>query len=150
MIGFHVQKGIAYENCSNNEGVVGDTVSVPVVGTSRILRVPDRTRSRARPMRLLASEAETSKASAVSVVLSGAQVILPMAGLFDVAAERERLEKQLLEAEAEAARLHSQLDNDEFRAKAPAKVVAAIEQKYAATRDRIERIKRSLAELGSL
>jgi len=104
--------------------------------------------AKARPLRVLTSVQEAAKESAVSVVLTGAEVLIPMAGLFDVASERSRLEKQLVESEAERLRLAKQLENDAFRARAPANVVAGIEEKHAAARERIEGIKRNLAELG--
>jgi valyl-tRNA synthetase len=104
--------------------------------------------ARVRPLQVLASVADASRESAVSAVLSGAEVLVPMAGLFDVADERSRLEKQLVESEAELLRLANQLANDAFRARAPANVVAGIEEKHAVARERIDGLKRSLAELG--
>jgi valyl-tRNA synthetase len=105
--------------------------------------------ARARPLRVVASVAEADRESAISVVLTGAEVLLPMAGLFDVANERSRLEKQLIDSEAELLRLANQLENDAFRARAPANVVAGIEEKHASARERIDGIKRSLTELGA-
>jgi len=104
----------------------------------------------ARPLQLLASEAGASTGPAASLVLEGAQVIVPMAGLFDVAEERERLEKQLRDAEAEVMRLHGQLDNEPFRARAPAQVVAAIEEKHTAALERVDALKRRLKDLGTI
>jgi valyl-tRNA synthetase len=72
-----------------------------------------------------------------------------MAGFLDAAAERDRLEKQLADSQAQLVRLRSQLDNQGFRDRAPAQVVADVEQKHVTARERIEGIKRSLAELGA-
>ena len=103
--------------------------------------------ARVRPLRIVASDSDVSKESAVSLVLSGAQVLLPTSGLFDLEGERVRLEKQLLEAEAEVIRLERQLSNEAFRAKAPAEIVAGLEAKSAAARSRVEAIKQNLRDL---
>jgi valyl-tRNA synthetase len=55
----------------------------------------------------------------------------------DAAAERARLQKELGEAEAHAARLEAQLANPTFRAKAPATVVAGMEATLAETRTKV-------------
>jgi len=52
----------------------------------------------------------------------------------DAAAERLRLGRELEEAEAHAGRLEKQLANEQFRAKAPATVVAGMEGTLAETR----------------
>jgi valyl-tRNA synthetase len=105
--------------------------------------------ARARPVRVVSTAEPSDREAAISVVLAGAEILLPMAGLFDRANERSRLEKQLVDSEAELLRLENQLSNDAFRTRAPANVIAGIEEKYAATRERVEGIKRSLAEIGA-
>jgi valyl-tRNA synthetase len=82
-----------------------------------------------------------------SAVLAQAQVVLPLAGLIDVEAERARLSKQLAEAEAEVKRLEGKLANAAFREKAPAAVVAKEEERLAAARARLEGLRQRLAEL---
>ena len=47
-------------------------------------------------------------------------MVLPLAGLFDLDAERANLEKQIAEAEAEVGRLEAKLGNEQFTARAPA------------------------------
>jgi valyl-tRNA synthetase len=101
----------------------------------------------ANPVRILSAAGESDRDAAISVVLTGAEILLPMAGLFDRANERSRLEKQLVEIEAELLRLEKQLTNEAFRSRAPANIVAGIEEKRAGARDRMEGLKRSLAEL---
>jgi len=75
----------------------------------------------------------------------------PMAfqeGLIDIEAEREKLARQLREAEAEVNRLSQKLANDQFRSKAPASVIAKEEEKLAAARSRLDGLAARLAELG--
>jgi valyl-tRNA synthetase len=73
--------------------------------------------------------------------------VVPLAGLFDVGAERARLAKQVADAEAEAGRIEAKLANQGFRSKAPASVVAAEEERLAAMRARIDGLRASIAEL---
>jgi valyl-tRNA synthetase len=80
--------------------------------------------------------------------LNEAQVVLPLAGLIDLEAERSRLSTQLAEAENEVRRLESKLANEQFRSKAPAEVVAREEERLTAARSRAEGLRGRLSELG--
>ena len=71
-----------------------------------------------------------------------------MAGLFDAAVERERLTKQIAEAEAEVDRQEAKLANEQFMARAPAAVVAKEHERLATARGRLDGLRASLAELG--
>jgi valyl-tRNA synthetase len=75
--------------------------------------------------RLSAAEVTSAEAPAGAVhdVLDGATVILPIAGVIDVAAERGRLAKEIARLDGEIARIDNKLDNAAFIAKAPAEVV---------------------------
>ena len=65
----------------------------------------------------------------------------------DVGAERVRLEKELAEADAYVGRLANQLGNEQFRSKAPAKVIGDMEATLAETRTRAEGLRERLATL---
>ena len=65
----------------------------------------------------------------------------------DVAAERERLQKELGEAEAHLGRLEKQLANETFRAKAPASVISNMEGTLAETRQRVDGLRERLRAL---
>ncbi|MBI5948975.1 MAG: valine--tRNA ligase [Chloroflexi bacterium] len=65
----------------------------------------------------------------------------------DADAERARLEKEASEAEAHASRLEKQLGNEQFRAKAPAAVIAGMETTLAETRTKVEGLRERLAKL---
>ncbi|MFB3094198.1 MAG: valine--tRNA ligase, partial [Dehalococcoidia bacterium] len=103
--------------------------------------------ARVRPLHLIGDAGEAPRSGVASAVLAQAQVVLPLAGLIDVEAERARLSKQLAEAEAEVKRLEGKLANAAFREKAPAAVVAGEEEKLAAARARQEGLRQRLAEL---
>jgi valyl-tRNA synthetase len=104
--------------------------------------------ARVRPLHLVSDAAATPKTAVASAVLARAQVVLPLAGLIDVAAERSRLSAQLTEAEGEVRRLEGKLANEQFRSKAPADVVAREEERLAAARRRVEGLRGRLGELG--
>jgi len=52
------------------------------------------------------------------------KLMVPLAGLIDVGAERTRLDKEIARREQELGRIQGKLDNTGFTAKAPAEVVA--------------------------
>jgi valyl-tRNA synthetase len=81
-------------------------------------------------------------------VLAGAQVVVPLAALIDIDAERGKLAAQLKDTEAQVARLEGKLAGGEFLAKAPEHVIAKEREKLAAAQARAEGLRRRLAELG--
>jgi valyl-tRNA synthetase len=66
----------------------------------------------------------------------------------DVAAERERLGKELKKLEAQLANTERQLSNQQFLSKAPANVVEGLRKQEAELRLLIEKIKKALDNLG--
>jgi valyl-tRNA synthetase len=103
--------------------------------------------ARVRPLHLVSAASETPRSGVASAVLSEAQVVVPLAGMIDLDAERTRLSSQVAEAEGEVRRLEAKLGNDQFRSKAPAEVVAREEERLAAARSRAEGLRQRLAEL---
>jgi len=106
------------------------------------------TLARVRPLRIVGTPEEAPRDQVATAVLEGVTAVVPLAGLFDVAAERARLEKQVSDAEAEAARIEAKLGNEQFRAKAPERIIATEEERLAAVRTRLEGLRASIAELG--
>lgn len=91
----------------------------------------------------------TAPADAVTSVINGAEIYLPLAGLINIADEIARLEKEAAKLADEVARVEKKLSNEKFVAKAPEAVVAAERTKgeeYAAQRqavlDRIETLRK--------
>jgi valyl-tRNA synthetase len=66
----------------------------------------------------------------------------------DVAAERERLTKELNKLEGQLANTERQLGNEQFLAKAPAKVVEGLRKQESELKLLIEKIKKALDNLG--
>ena len=67
----------------------------------------------------------------------------------DVAAERERLGKELAKLTGELGRATSQLSNDAFLAKAPANVVEGLKKRKGEVELLVEKAKAAMEELGS-
>jgi len=91
--------------------------------------------------------AERRPDKAVSLVIGGAEVVLPLAGLVDLESERKRLTSEAAQAEAEIARTEELLSNEGFTSRAPAQVVERESAKLAAARDRLARLNERIAAL---
>jgi valyl-tRNA synthetase len=83
------------------------------------------------------------------LVLDEATLLLPLAGVIDLAAERTRLERDRSRALDEAAKVARKLGNADFVARAPAEVVAENRAREAAARDEAARLGAALARLGA-
>lgn len=82
-----------------------------------------------------------------TAVVSGKDVFLPLEGVIDIDAEKERLRKQIGKSDKDIGGLERRL-NPGFRAKAPAHVVAGFEEKLDAAHARRERLVSALERLG--
>jgi valyl-tRNA synthetase len=85
--------------------------------------------------------------NAVSVVVPGAEIFVPLEDLVDLAKERERLGKELAKLQGEVDRVAAKLNNPGFVGKAPAAVVEEERAKEAKYREMLEAITRQLAQL---
>jgi valyl-tRNA synthetase len=81
-------------------------------------------------------------------VAGSVQAFISLEGIVDVGAERERLERSIVDIEAALARSEKKLGNSEFVSKAPAAVVAKESAKAAEARGRLEKLQAQLSELG--
>jgi len=89
-----------------------------------------------------------SKDGIVTVVTGQVVVGLPLGGLVDVTAERERLTKELNDARQNLARIESLLSKPDFASKAPEDVVEREQDRAEGLRDRVARLGEVLAQLG--
>jgi valyl-tRNA synthetase len=85
---------------------------------------------------------------ALTVVAGDVSCALPLAGMIDLDAERERLRREIAEAEAERGRATAQLSNESFVARAPEKVVEVQRKRLATAEEQIGILTQRLAELG--
>lgn len=77
---------------------------------------------------------------AMTAIVTGAELYLPLAGLIDISQEIARLEKELATLISEVERVEKKLGNVGFVAKAPAKVIEEERAKmtdYAGKRDKV-------------
>ncbi|MCD2435119.1 valine--tRNA ligase [Acidaminococcus sp. NSJ-142] len=88
--------------------------------------------------------------NALTAVVTGAKVYLPLKGLIDVEKELARLQKELDGAEKEAKRTAGKLSNAGFLAKAPAEVVEKEKAKQAETEAKIQGLKERMETLRKL
>jgi valyl-tRNA synthetase len=102
------------------------------------------TLARARPL-LIVHPGELPTANVVRTVLEWGSVVLPLAGLVDVEAERARLRKELAAEEANVARIEAQLPK--MRGRAPEPVIAKMEEGLAASRAKLTALRASLDAL---
>ncbi|MEQ7229584.1 valine--tRNA ligase [Enterococcus avium] len=100
------------------------------------------------PEELVIASDITAPDLAMSAVLTGAEIYLPLAGLINIEEEIKRLEKELAKWNGEVKRIQGKLANERFVANAPENVVAeerAKEKDYlekqAAVQERIESLR---------
>lgn len=86
--------------------------------------------------------------AAATLVVGAVEVMLPLAGLIDLDAERARLRKELDVAEAEVERRAARLGNAGFVEKAPPAVVQRERDGLTAARASAERLRERLEQLG--
>lgn len=83
----------------------------------------------------------------VSAVAGGVAIFLPMAGLVDVAKEKERFTKELNQLTVEIEKLESRIENPAFSQKAPPEIVAKERAKLEGFKEKAAKIKERLQEL---
>ncbi|MFT9849847.1 valine--tRNA ligase [Aneurinibacillus sp. REN35] len=84
---------------------------------------------------------------AMSAIVSGAELYLPLAGLIDIEQEIARLTKELKSLDAEVERVQKKLANQGFVAKAPAQVIEQERAKEADYLDKQAKVKARIEEL---
>ena len=88
-------------------------------------------------------------AKAMTAVVEGVEIFLPLAGMVDLDLELKRLQKELATLEEERKRLTGKLANEQFVTKAPPAVVEKERKKLAALEIDYEKVQNRLAELST-
>ncbi|MCJ8013804.1 valine--tRNA ligase [Paenibacillus sp. KQZ6P-2] len=84
---------------------------------------------------------------AMTAVVTGAELYLPLAGLIDIDQEIARLEKELQNLSSEVERVEKKLSNQGFVSKAPAKVIEEEKAKMADYSDKRSKVIARIEEL---
>ena len=99
------------------------------------------------PERLKIDAKLTPPDKAMSAVVTGAEIFLPLAGLIDLEQELKRLQKEVDTLHFEVERIEKKLNNQGFVAKAPAKVIEEEKAKLADYAEKRDKVLARLAEL---
>ena len=94
------------------------------------------------------SEAVTAPKGAVTIPVEGGLFALPLAGVIDIAAEKDRLGKALARLDKELGGLRGRLDNPAFVASAPEAVVEDTRENLRLREDEAAKLRAALARLG--
>jgi valyl-tRNA synthetase len=86
-------------------------------------------------------------AGAAQLVLDEATLVLPLAGLIDVEAERARLTRDLARARGEAEKIAAKLANADFVRRAREEIVEETRERLAAALDEVARLEAALARV---
>ena len=92
---------------------------------------------------------ETVKGSATAL-LGAMRILVPLAGLIDVGAERDRLGKQLAKTHDDLGKVRRKLENQSFVANAPPEIVAKEHARIAELEQRAAQLDQQIARLAEL
>ncbi len=93
----------------------------------------------------VSAQAEARPKNAAASVVSGIEVLLPLAGLIDLDKERSRLKQRVDELTKQLAGIDGRLANAEFTSKAPAEVLEQTRVRQAEVRDALKKFEEYLA-----
>ncbi|MUO32929.1 valine--tRNA ligase [Enterococcus gallinarum] len=102
------------------------------------------------PEELVISNTLEAPELAMSAILSGATIYLPLAGLINIEEEISRLEKELTKFNQEVKRVQGKLANERFVANAPEEVVAQERAKEADYLDKQKAVQERIEQLRTI
>jgi valyl-tRNA synthetase len=104
--------------------------------------------ARANPISFLAGEPGGKGGDNTLVLpLAQATVAIPMASMFDLEAEKQRMEKELEQTQSEVDRLEARLKDEAFLTRAPEAVVAKERQKLYTLNEKLEKLRQQHTKL---
>lgn len=81
-------------------------------------------------------------------ITSIGKIYLPLEGLIDVEAEKERLSKELIKAEKELEKVEAKLGNENFTSRAPEQVIDEMRERKDHWADRVSELSQMIENLG--
>ncbi|HEY0881923.1 MAG TPA: valine--tRNA ligase, partial [Archangium sp.] len=112
-----------------------------------ITRCRDYVVQLARVSTLHVSELTTKPPQAAAEILADMEIYVPLAGIVDLAEERERLKKEIEKAEKEIAGIEGRLSKPDFVARAPAEVVAKDRARVDELKNRIQKVAENIKRI---
>jgi valyl-tRNA synthetase len=132
---------------------VAPSITVPLLlagasgeSLARAKRWEDAIRRLGRATEIRALEGEAPK-GAVQAVVGEATIMLPLADVIDLAAERARLAKERARVEGEAKKIEAKLGNETFVSRAPEEVVEENRERLAAAKVEMARLDAAMARI---
>jgi len=102
--------------------------------------------ARAKPVTFHNNRQErTAKENVLTLVLQETEVVIPMESMLDLAAERDRLQKEMEQIRSTIAQLEARLKDMDFLTKAPKAVIDKEQDKLLLRKSKLERLKEQLA-----
>jgi valyl-tRNA synthetase len=96
------------------------------------------------------TEAEATPKGSVAIAAKGATIVMPLADLIDVAAEKARLSKKLGKIQKELGGLKGRLNNPKFVASAPDEVIEEAKENMALRQEEEAQLNAALSRLAEL
>jgi valyl-tRNA synthetase len=122
-----------------------DELKPAIAAKSEIIQ----TLAKVRPLHILnRKERKKDEDKVIAVVLKEAEVVLPLAGMVDTAAEKKRLSEEMSVLHREIERLGSRLQDNSFLSKAPEAVVNKEKDRLQSYKDKVNRLEKELSLLG--
>jgi valyl-tRNA synthetase len=94
--------------------------------------------------------AEAAPSGSLQIVVRGALVALPVAGILDIEAEQARLAREIAKEQGEVAKVDAKLANADFVARAPEEIVAENHERREAALARIAKMEAARERLGRI
>ena len=92
--------------------------------------------------------ADVAPSQSIGLVIRGEVVALPLEGIIDIPAERQRLNKEIEKIDSEAVKIENKLANADFMARAPEEVVDEQRERLEEGRSRRIKLAEALSHLG--
>ncbi len=97
----------------------------------------------------ISAEAQAPE-GAVQFVSAGQSFAIPLAGVIDLSAEKERLQREIAKAEAEAGKISKKLSNEGFLSKAPEDVIAENKERLTEAEALVDKLTQALSRIAGL
>jgi len=101
----------------------------------------------ARVIRITGLTDSAKPKQSASAVVDGGEVFIPLAGLIDIGAERERIQKEITHAEAMVENIEKKLVNENFVNRAPKEIVEKEREKLDNFKTNLDKLRNNLAAL---